>query len=69
MLQSKRTGKAGALSPTQRAYRKEAERLLPWSTLQRGKGLSSLSVEDANAYAAFLLDPPARLVRSRHHQR
>ncbi|MBK6974642.1 MAG: hypothetical protein IPH26_17455 [Sterolibacteriaceae bacterium] len=47
-----------ALSHTQRAYRKEAERLLLWAILERGKPLSSLTHEDAQAYQAFLADPP-----------
>jgi site-specific recombinase XerD len=38
-------------------YRKEAERLLLWATLQLGKPLSSLSHEDFLAYKAFLADP------------
>ncbi|WP_298236062.1 site-specific integrase [uncultured Azohydromonas sp.] len=42
---------------TQRAYRKEAERLILWSVLERGKALSSLAVEDASAYRAFLRRP------------
>ncbi|CAJ0743458.1 MAG: phage integrase family protein [Ralstonia pickettii] len=42
---------------TQRAYRKEAERLLLWSIAERGKALSSLTAEDATAYRAFLRRP------------
>lgn len=42
---------------TQRAYRKEAERLILWAVLERGRALSSLSVEDAVAYRAFLRRP------------
>ena len=38
-------------------YRKEAERLLLWATLQLGKPLSSLTHEDFLAYKAFLSDP------------
>lgn len=38
-------------------YRKEAERLLLWSTLQLGKPLSSLTHEDWLQYQLFLLDP------------
>lgn len=38
-------------------YRKEAERLLLWATLQRSKPLSSLTHEDFLAYQAFLTDP------------
>jgi integrase/recombinase XerD len=42
------------------SYRKEAERLLLWSTIQLGKPLSSLTHEDWLAYQAFLLDPQPR---------
>ncbi len=42
---------------TQRSYRKEAERLLLWALLERGKPLSSLSREDCVAYEDFLADP------------
>ena len=42
---------------TQRTYRKEAERLLLWAIVERGRPLSSLSTEDAVAYRAFLRRP------------
>lgn len=42
---------------THRHYRKEAERLLLWAIVQRGKPLSSLTREDCVAYEEFLLDP------------
>jgi site-specific recombinase XerD len=42
---------------TQRAYRKEAERLLLWAILDRGKPLSSLTTEDAIDYRNFLRKP------------
>lgn len=42
---------------TLRAYRKEAERLLVWSTRCLGKPLSSLTREDLLAYEAFLAKP------------
>lgn len=42
---------------TQRAYRKEAERLVLWAILDRGRALSSLTTEDAVAYRAFLRRP------------
>lgn len=45
------------LSHTQRSYRKEAERFLLWAIVQRGKPLSSISVEDCIEYATFLADP------------
>nr|GFD50080.1 hypothetical protein [Tanacetum cinerariifolium] len=38
-------------------YRKEAERLLLWSTLQLGKPLSSITHEDWLQYQQFLRDP------------
>jgi len=41
-------------------YRKEAERLLLWATLQLGKPLSSLTHEDFLVYQQFLLDPQPR---------
>lgn len=39
------------------SYRKEAERLLLWCTLQRGVALSSLTHEDLLLYQRFLADP------------
>jgi len=45
---------------TQRAYRKEAERLMLWAILERGCALSSLATEDAIAYRAFLRRPTPR---------
>lgn len=42
---------------TERAYRKEAERLLLWAILERGRALSSLTAEDAVAYRTFLRRP------------
>ncbi|MCX8518406.1 MAG: tyrosine-type recombinase/integrase [Rhodoferax sp.] len=47
-------------SATQRAYRKEAERLILWATLERGRSMSSLTTEDALAYRKFLLHPSPR---------
>ncbi|WP_093209473.1 site-specific integrase [Variovorax sp. YR750] len=65
-----RAGPAQApLTSTQRSYRKEAERLLLWAVLERGKALSSLTSEDAQAYQAFLEEPPAEWCGARHHQR
>jgi site-specific recombinase XerD len=49
-----------ALSHTQRAYRKEAERFLLWAIVHRGKALSSMSNEDCIAYRDFLADPQPR---------
>lgn len=42
---------------TQRAYRKEVERLILWAMTEQGKALSSLTTEDAVAYRAFLRNP------------
>lgn len=47
---------------TERAYRKEAERLLLWSIYSKRKAFSSLSTEDVGEYAAFLKDPQPREV-------
>ena len=47
---------------TQRAYRKEAERLMLWAALERGVAMSSLTAEDAVAYRAFLRWPENRWV-------
>lgn len=45
---------------TQRAYRKEAERLILWAVVERGRALSSLTTEDAVAFRAFLRHPAPR---------
>ena len=45
---------------TQRAYRKEAERLILWAVIERGRALSSLTTEDAISYRAFLRRPSPR---------
>lgn len=45
---------------TQRAYRKEAERLILWAIVERGRALSSLTTEDAITYRAFLRHPSPR---------
>jgi site-specific recombinase XerD len=45
---------------TQRAYRKEAERLILWAIIERGRALSSLTTEDAIAYRGFLRRPTPR---------
>lgn len=42
---------------TFRSYRKEAERFLLWSVVERGKALSDLFVEDCIAYRQFLKSP------------
>lgn len=46
---------------TQRAYRKEAERLLLWAIVEQGQALSSLTTEDATAYRRFLRQPSPRV--------
>ncbi|MFM9428228.1 integrase [Variovorax sp. GrIS 2.14] len=69
-LASKKAGvEDGTLSSTQRAYRKEAERLLLWAILERKKALSSLSEEDTTAFRSFLSAPPATWCGPRHRQR
>jgi site-specific recombinase XerC len=45
---------------TRRAYRKEAERLILWAIVERGRPLSSLTTEDALAYRSFLRRPTPR---------
>lgn len=45
---------------TQRAYRKEAERLILWAIVERGAALSSLTTDDAIAYRGFLRRPTPR---------
>lgn len=45
---------------TRRAYTKEAERLILWAIVERGKPMSSLTAEDATAYRAFLRQPTPR---------
>uniref|UniRef100_UPI003BEF1FCB phage integrase family protein n=1 Tax=Burkholderia arboris TaxID=488730 RepID=UPI003BEF1FCB len=47
---------------TLRAYTRELERLLLWSITVRGTALSSLTVEDGDAYKAFLRAPAASFV-------
>ena len=42
---------------THRAYRREAERLLLWCLIERGKALSSLDREDLRGYENFLAAP------------
>ena len=42
---------------TQRAYTREAERLLLWCLVELGKPVSSLTVEDCERYRQFLRDP------------
>lgn len=42
---------------THRAYRKEAERLMLWAIVERGRALSSLTTDDAIAFRTFLRRP------------
>ncbi|WP_186258926.1 site-specific integrase [Burkholderia gladioli] len=44
---------------TLRGYRRELERLLLWCVVERGTALSSMRVEDCEAYKAFLVSPAA----------
>jgi integrase len=50
---------------TLRAYTKEVERFLLWSVVVRGKALSSLVVDDCEAYKDFLKNPDPRFVGER----
>jgi site-specific recombinase XerD len=45
--------KSGNLN-TQRAYRKEAERMLLWAVIEQGKALSDLTVDDCSQYRDWL---------------
>jgi len=45
---------------TQRVYKKELERLVLWCVAERGVALSSMRVEDCEAYKAFLAAPGQR---------
>lgn len=49
--------KSVPLTHTQRAYLKEAERLLLWAVVERKTALSSMTAEDCGAYLQFLGDP------------
>ena len=42
---------------TRRNYRKEVERFLLWAIVQKGRALSSMTVEDCIEYREFLRDP------------
>jgi len=53
------TGGGQALTCTQLAYRKEAERFLLWAVLERRQALSSMAIEDCIAYRDFVLAPPS----------
>jgi site-specific recombinase XerD len=45
---------------TQRAYRKEAERLILWAIVERDRALSSLTTEDTISYRSFMRRPTPR---------
>jgi len=45
---------------TWRSYRKEAERLLAWAIVEKGKAVSSLDVEDLEHYRYFLTMPASK---------
>ena len=57
------------MNATQRAYRKEAERLLLWSVLERLTPLSSLSSTDVSAYIQFMATPSQAWCGPRNSQR
>lgn len=50
---------------TLRAYRKELERFLLWAIVGRGKPLSSLLVDDCEAYKSFLINPSSAFTGSK----
>lgn len=54
---------------TWRAYRKEAERFLLWSVMERRKALSSLDGDDCVAYRDFLASPGPEWTGPRNAQR
>ena len=54
---------------TQRAYRREIERLLLWAVHEAGTPMSSLAAEDLAAYFAFLAKPPAHWVTPKVRRR
>ncbi|WP_429392124.1 phage integrase family protein [Robbsia andropogonis] len=54
---------------TRRAYRTQAERILLWSIVERGKPLSSLNAEDIAAYRDFIMAPPTSWIAARHTPR
>lgn len=68
-LASKGSGETTVLTPTQRSYRKEAERLLLWCVLVTGKAMSSITAEDAGQFRQFLQAPPASWCSPRNQPR
>jgi site-specific recombinase XerD len=59
-LEAVRSWLADRQGNTLRAYRREAERLILWSAIERGKPLSGLNRDDMLAYRQFLSDPQPR---------
>jgi site-specific recombinase XerD len=54
---------------TQRAYQKEAERLLLWCTFEKGMALGSLKAEHFEEYFTFLQNPPNHWLGSKQELR
>ena len=54
---------------TERAYQKEAERLLLWCTFEKGMALSDLKAEHFEEYFNFLQNPPSSWVGSKKELR
>ena len=52
------SGSGGLAVHTRRAYFQQGERLILWSWLEHGKGLSFLGDADCEVYLAFLAKPP-----------
>jgi site-specific recombinase XerD len=59
-IQAWLAARAAGSPHTERAYRKEAERLLLWAVFARRRAMSSLNVDDAIAYRDFLFSPTPR---------
>ena len=56
-------------STTQRAYQKEAERLLLWCTFEKGLALADLKVVHFEEYFNFLQNPPNNWLGSKKELR
>ncbi len=54
---------------TQRAYQKEAERLLLWCTFEKGLGLGELKAEHFEEYFNFLQNPPLNWLNTKKQLR
>ena len=54
---------------TQRAYQKEAERLLLWCAFEKGLGLAELKAEHFEEYFNFLQNPPASWLNTKKQLR